>query len=153
MTGVRRSIFYTAHCFIFLFHKLRSQVKWWNHAVVTYRDRWTAPNIAHHNQFVLGFKRWWTSSLNRIFTFSISTWQHDDRKTFSLWQSLDNTYLLYLDSSLFGFGIHNSKASLNCRISLNQMTEPFKIHLLWVSGYRNFPGNSNADKLARPGTT
>ena len=47
----------------------------------------------------------------------------------------------------------NSKTALNCRRSLNEMAEQFDIHLIWVPGHRNIPGNSKADELARLGTT
>ena len=46
-----------------------------------------------------------------------------------------------------------SKAALNCRLSLMEMTEQFNIHLCWVPGHRDIPGNCRADELARQGTT
>ena len=47
----------------------------------------------------------------------------------------------------------NSKTALSCRKSLNEMAEQFKIHLIWVPGHRDIPGNCKADELARLGTT
>ena len=46
-----------------------------------------------------------------------------------------------------------SRSALDCRRSLNEMAEQFKIHLIWMPGHRDIPGNCRADELARLGTT
>ena len=47
----------------------------------------------------------------------------------------------------------NSQTALDCRRSLNEMAQQFNIHLIWVPGHRDIPGNCKADELARMGTT
>lgn len=47
----------------------------------------------------------------------------------------------------------NSTSALNCRKSLNEMAQQFDIHLIWVPGHRDIPGNCRADELARLGST
>ena len=46
----------------------------------------------------------------------------------------------------------NSQIVHDCRSSLNEMTEQFNIHLIWVPGHRDIPGNCKADELAKNGT-
>lgn len=46
----------------------------------------------------------------------------------------------------------NSTTVHNCRSSLNEMAEQFNIHLIWVPGHRDVPGNCKADELAKNGT-
>ena len=47
----------------------------------------------------------------------------------------------------------NSLVALDCRSSLVEMAEQFNIHLCWVPGHRDIPGNCKADELAKEGTT
>lgn len=41
----------------------------------------------------------------------------------------------------------------NCQMSLREMSNQFNIHLSWVPGHRDIPGNCMADELAKKGTT
>ncbi|XP_036320510.1 uncharacterized protein LOC118735019 [Rhagoletis pomonella] len=47
----------------------------------------------------------------------------------------------------------SSKTVADCRRSLNEMAEQSALHLVWVPGHRNIPGNEKADELAREGTS
>ena len=47
----------------------------------------------------------------------------------------------------------NCKTISECRKSLNEMAQQFRIHLIWVPGHRDIEGNEKADELARRGTT
>ncbi|XP_017468200.1 PREDICTED: uncharacterized protein LOC108360437 [Rhagoletis zephyria] len=47
----------------------------------------------------------------------------------------------------------NSETVANCRKSLNVMAEQFALHLVWVPGHSDIPGNEKADELARAGTS
>ncbi|XP_055836606.1 uncharacterized protein LOC129905204 [Episyrphus balteatus] len=46
----------------------------------------------------------------------------------------------------------NSIMVLDCQTSLREMSEQFNIHLVWVPGHRDIPGNCRADELAKLGT-
>ncbi|KAM8714804.1 hypothetical protein ACLKA7_001208 [Drosophila subpalustris] len=46
-----------------------------------------------------------------------------------------------------------STSVLKFRKSLQEMAEHFDIHLIWVPGHQDIPGNCIADELARRGTT
>ena len=46
----------------------------------------------------------------------------------------------------------NSRTVHDCQSSLKEMTEQFNIHLIWVPGHRDIPGNCKADELAKNGT-
>jgi ribonuclease HI len=46
-----------------------------------------------------------------------------------------------------------SRVALDCRSSLNEMSEYFSIQIIWVPGHSDVMGNCRADELARYGTT